>query len=123
MLLLVKDRCYPDAVAQALEAADHSSEPILAGIEAALVMAEGDPEGARMALWRLQADWETLGLLDGYLGGEPTRAALRVGAAIQFARAALSSPDPQLRQRLPELLELLASTAEDGSGERPELVA
>jgi hypothetical protein len=38
------------------------------------------------------------------LGGEPTRAALQIGAAIHFARAELSSPRPQLQQRLPELL-------------------
>jgi hypothetical protein len=35
------------------------------------------------------------------------RATMRIGAAIHVARAELSSPTPQLRRRLPELLEWL----------------
>jgi hypothetical protein len=70
-------------------------------------MAEVDPEGARMALWRLQTDWETLAIMEERLGGEPTQAALRIGAAIQLARAELASPAPQLRRLLPEMLEWL----------------
>jgi hypothetical protein len=115
-LLIVPDVCYPDAVAQAFEAADHSSEPVQAGVEAMIAMAELNPEGARAALWRLQTDWPTLKRLEEHVGGEPTQAALRIGAAIHLARAELSSPTPQLRQRLPELLEWLGrrelSTAE-----------
>jgi hypothetical protein len=106
-LLIVPDACYPDAVARAFEAADHSTEPVQAGIEAVIAMAELNPEGARAALWRLQTDWPTLKRLEEHVGGQPTQAALRVGAAIQLARAELSSPAPQLRQRLPELLEWL----------------
>ena len=45
--------------------------------------------GAREALWRLQADWKTRKLLEPHIGGEPTQAALRLGAAIQIARAEL----------------------------------
>ena len=106
-LLVVNDSCYPNAVARAFEIADGSPEPVQAGIEAAVEMAELNPEAARLALWRLQADWDTLDEMEERLGGESTRAALRIGAAIQFARSELSSPSPQLRRRLPELLELL----------------
>ena len=49
----------------------------------------------------------TLERLERQVGGQPEQAALRVGAAIHLARAELSSPDPHLRQRLPELLDLL----------------
>jgi hypothetical protein len=106
-LLIVPDVCYPDAVARAFEAADHSSEPVLAGVEAVVAMAELNPEGARAALWRLQTDWKTLKRLEEHVGGEPTQAALRIGAAIHLARAELASPAPQLRRRLPELMEWL----------------
>jgi hypothetical protein len=106
-LLVVPDACYPDAVAQVFEAADHSDDPVRAGAEAIVAMAELNPDGARAALWRLQTDWTTLNRLEGYVGGEPTQAALRIGAAIQLARAELASPAPQLRQRLPELMEWL----------------
>jgi hypothetical protein len=115
-LLIVPDVCYPDAVARVFEAADHASEPVRAGAEVLVAMAELNPKGARAALWRLQTDWPTLKRLEEHVGGEPTQAALRIGAAIHLARAELSSPAPQLRQRLPELLEWLGrrelSTAE-----------
>jgi len=106
-LLVVPDPCYSDAVAQAMEAADRSTEPVRAGVEAVLKMAELNPEGARAALWRLQTDWKTLERLEEHVGGEPAQATLRIGAAIHLARAELSSPAPQLRQRLPELMEWL----------------
>jgi hypothetical protein len=115
-LLIVPDACYPDAVARILEAADHADEPVRAGAEAMVAMAELNPKGARAALWRLQTDWPTLKRLEEHLGGEPTQAALRIGAAIHLARAELASPAPQLRRRLPELMEWLGrrelSTAE-----------
>lgn len=106
-LLIVPDACYPDAVARVFEAADQAAEPVRAGAEAMVAMAELNPEGARAALWRLQTDWTTLQRLEEQVGGEPTQAALRIGAAIQLARAELASPAPQLRRRLPELLEWL----------------
>lgn len=106
-LLFVHDPCYPGAVERALEAAEHSPEPVKAGVEAVIAMAEDDPEGARAALWRLQTDWRTLKRIEEHLGGEPTQAALRIGAAIHLARAELASPAPQLRRRLPELMEWL----------------
>jgi hypothetical protein len=106
-LLIAPDVCYPNAVDRAFKAADRSPEPVQAGIEAAIAMAELNPEGARVALWRLQTDWTTLKRLEERLGGEPTQAALRIGAALHLARAELASPAPQLRRRLPELLEWL----------------
>lgn len=106
-LLVVPDVCYPDAVARVFEAANHSDEPVRAGAEAMIAMAELNPQGARAALWRLLADWTTLDRLEECVGGEPTQAALRIGAAIQLARAELASPAPQLRRRLPELMEWL----------------
>lgn len=106
-LLVISDPCYPDAVAKALAAADHSSEPVKAGVEAVVEMAEEDPEGARIALWRLQTDWRTLKRLEEHVGGDSTLATLRIGAAIHLARAELASPHPQLRRRLPELMEWL----------------
>jgi hypothetical protein len=106
-LLVVVDGCYADAMTRAFEAAEESPEPFLAGIEAALEMAEQDPKGAHEVLWRLQADWNTLERLEAILGGEPKRAVLRLGAAIHVARAELSSPSPQPRRCLHEVLEWL----------------
>ncbi len=107
-LRIVPDRCYADAVERAFDAADRSTDPVQAGVEAAVRMAEHDPAGARAALWRLQTDWRTLGELEARLEYEPTQAALRVGAAIQVARSVLAtSPAPQLRGRLPEVMEWL----------------
>lgn len=105
--MAVAGSCYADSVSRAFEVADESVEPVQGGIEAAIAMAEMDPEGARAVLWRLQGDWETLDRMDEQVGGEPTLATLRVGAAIQFARAELSSPEPQLHCLLPKLLDLL----------------
>jgi hypothetical protein len=108
-LLTVSDPCYPDAVARALEAAEHSPEPVQAGVEAVVAMAELDPEGARAALWRLQTDWQTLQRIE-------EQAALRIGAAIHLARAELASPAPQLRRRLPELMEWLGGADRGPAG-------
>jgi hypothetical protein len=110
-LLIVSDSRYADAVARALEAAGHSPEPVRAGVEAMIAMAELDPEGTRAALWRLQLDWRTLQRLEEHVGGEPAQATLRIGAAIHLARAELASPAPQLRRRLPELMEWLGGVA------------
>jgi len=106
-LLVVSDQCYPDAVARALEAADHSPEPMRAGVEAVIEMAERDPVAARAALWQLQTDWSTLRRLEEHVGGDSAMATLRIGAAIHLARAELASPSPQLRRRLPELMDWL----------------
>jgi hypothetical protein len=81
-----------------------------ANLEAIVELSEGDPAAARQALWRLQADWPALERIERQVGGEPEQAALRLGAAIHLARAELASPAPQLRERLPELLELLGAS-------------
>jgi hypothetical protein len=96
--------CYEDSMTRAFEAADVSPLPFLAGIEAAMKMAEVDPKGAREVLWQLQGDWPMLERLEQILGGEPTRAILRLGAAIHAARAELASPSPEPRRCLDELL-------------------
>ena len=106
-LLAVPDERYETAFAQVCEAVDQAPEPLRAGVEAIVEIAELNPEGAREALWRLQGDWETLKLLEPHVGGSSTQAALRLGAAIQLARAELASPTPRLRQRMPELMEWL----------------
>ena len=61
-LLIVPDSAtirmrWPERAA----AADSSSEPVLAAIEAVVAMAEVNPEGARVALWRLQSRLEDAG--------------------------------------------------------------
>ena len=106
-LLIVPDDRYEVAFAQVCEAADRAPEPLRAGVEAIVAIAELNPEGAREALWRLQGDWETLKLLEPHIDGNSTQAALRLGAAIQLARTELASPAPRLRQRMPELMEWL----------------
>ncbi|HYJ23059.1 MAG TPA: hypothetical protein VEW07_13665 [Solirubrobacterales bacterium] len=106
-LLVVPDDRYADAFAEVYEAADRAPEPLRAGVEAIVEIAELNPKGAREGLWRLQTDWKTLKLLEPHVGGGPTQAALRLGAAIHLARAELASPAPQLRRRLPELMEWL----------------
>jgi hypothetical protein len=106
-LFVVSDRFYPEAVARAFEAAAGAAEPVRAGVEAIAELADLNPERARAALWRLQSDWPTLQRLEERVGGEPTGATLRIGAAIHLARAELASPTPQLRRRLPELMEWL----------------
>ncbi len=105
--LIVPDNCYAVAFAEVYEAADRAPEPLRAGVEAVVAIAELNPQGAREGLWRLQTDWKTLKLLEPHVGGDSTQAALRLGAAIQLARAELASPAPQLRRRLPELMEWL----------------
>jgi hypothetical protein len=115
-LAAVSEARYPTAVAQALAAAESAPEPERAGVEAVVVLAELDPEGARTALWRLQSDWATLQRLEEHVGGEPDLATLRVGAAIHLARSELASPAPQLRERLPELMEWLGRSATDEQG-------
>jgi hypothetical protein len=105
--MVVPDDRYADAFAEVYEAADHAPEQLRAGVEAIVAIAEMNPQGAREGLWRLQADWKTRKLLEPHIGGGPDLAALRLGAAIQIARAELASPAPQLRRRLPELMEWL----------------
>jgi alkanesulfonate monooxygenase SsuD/methylene tetrahydromethanopterin reductase-like flavin-dependent oxidoreductase (luciferase family) len=110
-LAVVEDGCTLGDITAAVDAAERSPEPLRTNLEAIVELSEEDAEEARQALWRLQADWPTLERLERQVGGQPEQAALRVGAAIHLARAELSSPAPQLRQRMPELLEMLGSEA------------
>jgi hypothetical protein len=119
-LLVVPDDRYANAFAEVYEAADQAPDQLQAGVEAIVAISEINPERAREGLWRLQTDWEAWKLLVPHIGGGPDQAALRLGAAIQIARAELASSSPQLRRRLPELMEWLGR---GGLGESPELVA
>jgi hypothetical protein len=110
-LVVVPDDLYADAFAEVRAAADRAAEPLRAGLEAIVAIAEANPKGAREGLWRLQADWKTLKLLEPHIGGGPNEATLRLGAAIQAARAELASDTPQLRSRLPELMEWLGEAS------------
>jgi hypothetical protein len=103
----VVEGCYTSAVSRAFEAADSSSDPVRSGVEAAVAMAEINPVGARAVLWRLQGDARAWEMMEEILGGKRTQAAMRIGAALQIARAELMSPTPQLKGRLPELMEWL----------------
>jgi hypothetical protein len=76
-------------------------------LAAALKIAESDPHGTREALWRLRRDRPTLERLERCLGGDPRRATLAIGAVIQIAHEELSSPQPNLSARAPELLRWL----------------
>jgi hypothetical protein len=78
-----------------------------AGVEAVVELAELDPDGTNEALAALRIDAATLQRLEGGLGLPPERATLALGAAIQLARAELSSAAPDLRSRVPELLRWL----------------
>jgi hypothetical protein len=104
---IVPDNRYAAAFAAVYEAADRAPEPLRAGVEAVVQIAEQNPADAREGLWRLQADWRTWQLLEPHIGGGSIQAALRLGAAIQIARTELASPTPQLQRRLPELMEWL----------------
>ncbi|HVY96942.1 MAG TPA: hypothetical protein VHA54_08290 [Solirubrobacterales bacterium] len=106
-LAVVEDACPHGGAAGVMEAANATADPLRTSLEVIVELSEEDVEAARQALWRLQADWPTLEQLERQIGGDPVQAALRVGAAIQLARAELASPAPRLRSRLPELIELL----------------
>ena len=106
-LAMVEGSCPRSDLIAAVDAAEGTPEPLRTSLEAIVELSEEDAGAARQALWRPQADWPTLERLERQVGGQPEQAALRVGAAIHLARAELSSPDPHLRQRLPELLDLL----------------
>lgn len=112
-VLPVEDKRYTEARSRAYGAVAKAKEPILAGVEAAITIAETDPAAARDALWKLQGDWVTLEEVEGGIGGDPTRAIMRLGAAIHAARAELLSSRPQLRRMMPEFLELLDGRRSD----------
>jgi hypothetical protein len=119
-LLIVPDDRYEEGWTEVYEAAETAPDQLQAGVEAIVELAEENPQSAREGLWRLLADWKTRKLLEPYIGGDPDWAALRLGAAIQLARAELASSNPRLRRRLPEIMRWLGRPT---LGERPELVA
>jgi hypothetical protein len=84
-----------------------SEQRIRAGVEAVVEIAEEDPEGTHEALRALRANPVALQHLEEGLSLDTGRATLALGAAIQLAGAELSSPEPDLRNRAPELLRWL----------------
>jgi hypothetical protein len=111
-LPIVPDDRYAVAFFEVYEAADRAldhrhADQLRAGLEAVVAIAEENPAFAREGLLRLQGDWRALELLEPHVGGAPEQAAMRIGAAIQVARAELASAQPQLRQRVPELMRWL----------------
>jgi len=107
----VLDRRLDEATAEAAISAAVAEAPprrrVRAGLEAAIELAEVDPEAARAALWELRGNPAALARIEASLGEEPERATLALGAAIQAADAELASEEPDLRGHLPELLRWL----------------
>jgi hypothetical protein len=99
-------------VERALEAAVFApeGEQVRDAVETVVDIAEQDPQGTREALWSLRGDCESLERLEACLKMTPERATLALGAAIQICSAELSSVDPDLRERIPELLQWLEGT-------------
>lgn len=104
--LLVKGQPDEEIVERVVAAAEEAppEERIRAGLEAAIDEAETDAVAARSALHRLRGDHERLAHVEAWLGGDPERTTLDLGAAIQIAYAELGSPSPDLRGLMPELL-------------------
>lgn len=109
LALVVDGRLDERLVERALKAAGEGAQEdrIRNGLDAVIDIAELDPEEAREALWMLQGDQVTLERLESCLGMGSGRATLALGGAIQLARAELSTADPDLRSRVPELLRWL----------------
>jgi len=103
---VVDGRLDERLVERVLSAAEGApaKERVRAGVEAVIAIAELDPGGANEALAILRTDSVTLERLEGGLDLPPKTATLALGAALQLARAELSSGDPDLGSRLPELL-------------------
>lgn len=106
---VVDGRLDERMVERALEAAADAPPQLQVrdAVEKAIAVAEVDPVGAREALWSLRGDRVTMERLEARLSLSTKRATLALGAAIQLADAELSSPDPDLRSRAPELLHWL----------------
>jgi hypothetical protein len=109
LTLVVAGRLDERLVERALEAAAESppEERVRNGLDAMIDIVELDPDEAREALWTLQGERGALERLESCLDLGGRKATLALGAAIQLARAELSSPDPDLRSRTPELLRWL----------------
>lgn len=96
-------------VVQAFEAGagGQHTERLRNALDAAVEIAETDLEGTRAALWRLRSDPNALERLERGLDCRPEQATFAIGAVIQIAHKELSSPKPDLRARVPELLRWL----------------
>jgi hypothetical protein len=106
---VVDGRLDERLVERALEAASDAPPEgrIREAVKTVVDISELDPEGTRAALWSLHANRDAVDRLEASLGLDPARATLALGAAIQLARTELAEPDPDLRSRLPELLDWL----------------
>lgn len=96
-------------VERALELAGHAppENRVREAVEAIVDAAELDPRGVNEALWSLRANREAVDRLEAGLGMSPERATLALGAAVQLARSELATAQPDLRGRMPELLQWL----------------
>jgi hypothetical protein len=106
---VVEGRLDERLVERAFEAAAFAPEErrIYEAVETVVDVSELDPEGTRQALWALRGSSSALERLEACLGMTPERATLALGAAIQICSAELSSAEPDLRERLPELVRWL----------------
>jgi hypothetical protein len=95
-----------------LEAVDAGppDERIRSALEAAIELAEIDPEGTREALLALRGRPVALKRLESCLEMSPERATLALGASMQLFWAELSLPSPDLRGRAAEILRWLEGT-------------
>jgi hypothetical protein len=102
---LAEGRIEEGIVKRAIAAAEQAppADRVRTGLEAVIDYAETDPAAARAALSCLRGDHASLARLEACLWGGAEQATLALGAAIQVALTELSSPAPDLRQRLPEL--------------------
>lgn len=109
LAVVLDSRLDERLVERVLSAAEEApaEERLRAGVEAVVAIAELDPEGTNEALAVLRTDPVALERLEKGLGLSPKSATLALGAALQLARAELSSADPDLGSRLPELLRWL----------------
>lgn len=107
--VLVDGRLDERLVERALEAAAFApeGERIHEAVETIVDVSELDLDGTRVAIWSLRGNPEGLKRLEACLGMDPARATLALGAAIQICSAELSSLEPDLRERMPELLRWL----------------
>ncbi len=107
--LLEKGLFDEEIVKRVIAAAEEAApdDRIRTGLEALIELAETDPATARSALHELRTDHLRLIRIEAWLGGDPDRATLGLGAAIQLANTELASPTPDLERLAPELLNWL----------------
>jgi len=106
---VVDGRLDESLVERAFEAAAFAPEEerIREAVETVVDVSELDPEGTREALWALRGSSADLERLEACLEMASERATLALGAAIQICSAELSSAEPDLRERVPELVRWL----------------